>query len=189
MLNSLYGKYATNPNVTGKIPVFRDSTVEFVQGEPETRDPVYTAMGVFITAYARDVTIRAAQQHYDTFAYADTDSLHLLTSTDPDTLDVHKNKLGAWKMEYAFNEGLFVRAKTYSEVVEAHYCPVDMDDEPDHVHAITGCHITHIAGLPVKVQKTMTFNHFASGTVLKGKKTPKRVPGGVVLLDADFTMP
>lgn len=150
--------------------MFRDGVVEFEAGEPETRDPVYTAMGVFITAYARDVTIRAAQQHYGTFAYADTDSLHLLIDHDPDTLEVHPNKLGAWKREYIFESALFVRAKTYTEVVD-------------------GEHITHIAGLPVHVQKTMTFEHFTPGTKLAGKLTPKRVPGGVVLLDTGFTMP
>jgi DNA polymerase type B, organellar and viral. len=170
MLTSLYGKFATNPDVTGKVPVFRDNTVQFEAGMEETRDPVYTAMGVFITAYARDLTIRAAQTHYDTFAYADTDSLHLLIDDDPDTLDVDPKKLGAWKREYIFEQALFVRAKTYTEVVD-------------------GQHITHIAGLPVAVQKTMTFEHFKSGTYLPGKLTPKRVPGGVVLIDSGFTMP
>jgi len=186
MLNSLYGKFATNPDVTGKVPVFRNGVVEYETGMPETRDPVYTAMGVFITAYARDVTIRAAQQHYDTFAYADTDSLHLLTSIIPNTLEVHKSKLGAWKMEYPFSQALFMRAKTYTEVVDAEHCH---NDDDDHVHAPNGCHVTHIAGLDVKVAKTMTFQHFESGTFLPGKRTPKRVPGGVVLLESGFTMP
>jgi hypothetical protein len=183
MLNSLYGKFATNPDITGKVPVFRDNVVQFETGTPETRDPVYTAMGVFITAYARDLTIRAAQTHYDTFAYADTDSLHLLIDDDPDTLDVDPKKLGAWKREYIFEQALFVRAKTYTEVV-------DGDNPANAAMKFTGKrHITHIAGLPVEVQKTMTFDHFAPGTYLPGKLTPKRVPGGVVLIDSGFTMP
>lgn len=170
MLNSLFGKFGTNPNKQGKVPVLRDDTVEFEMGEPKTDNPVYTAMAVFITAYARDLTIRAAQQHYPWFAYADTDSLHLLIDHDPPTLDIDPHKLGAWKREYVFQQALFVRAKTYTEVVD-------------------GKHVTHIAGLPVDIAKTMTFDHFTPGTRLGGKKVPKRVPGGVVLLETDFTMP
>lgn len=187
MLNSLFGKFGSNPDMTGKVPIFRDNVVEFTQGEPEIKDPVYTAMAVFITAYARNITIRAAQDNYATFAYADTDSLHLLTSTDPETLEVHPNKLGAWKREYIFTQALFARAKTYSELVVADQCPYADDDE--HEHNPNGCHITHIAGLPVKVQKTMTFQHFESGTEMGGKLVPKRVPGGVVLIETSFTMP
>jgi len=194
MLNSLYGKYATNPDVTGKIPVFKDGVVGFEQGEEETRDPVYTAMGVFITAYAREVTIRAAQTHYQWFAYADTDSLHLLIDYDPPTLDVDPNKLGAWKREYRFKNALFFRAKTYTELVVPGDCHHDecvedhAHDEDCHFHGADGCHETHIAGLPVEVQRTLTFDDFVGGRTFGGKLTPKRVPGGVVLLDSDFTL-
>lgn len=186
MLNSLYGKFATNPDITGKIPVMRDNVVEFVQGEPETRSPIYTAMGVFVTAYARDLTIRAAQQHYDVFAYADTDSLHLLVDEDPPTLDIDPKRLGAWKREYVFTQALFVRAKTYTEVLAPDQCH---NDDEDHEHAPAGCHVTHIAGLPVDITKTMRFTHFEPGTKLGGKLVPKRVPGGIVLIETEFTMP
>src|SRR5699024_12102952 len=89
--NSLYWKLATNPDVTGKYPELDEDTdtVRLVTGEPEQRDPVYTAMVVFITSWARDMTIRAAQENYDTFAYADTDSLHLITTVEPKGLEVH----------------------------------------------------------------------------------------------------
>ena len=186
MLNSLYGKFATNPDVTGKVPVFRDNVVQFERGEPETRNPVYTAMGVFVTAYARDVTIRAAQQNYATFAYADTDSLHLLIDHDPETLDIDPHKMGAWKREYIFVSALFVRAKTYTEVLAPDQCH---NDDDGHEHNPDGCHVTHIAGLPVNITKTMRFEHFEPGTTMHGKLVPKRVPGGVVLLETDFTMP
>lgn len=76
-LNSLYGKFATNPDITGKHPTLKDNRVSLVMNEPEMRDPVYTPMGVFITAYARKKTISAAQDNYDIFAYADTDSYTL----------------------------------------------------------------------------------------------------------------
>lgn len=193
MLNSLYGKYATNPDVTGKYPMLdADGAVRLVLGPKETRDPVYTAMGVFITAYARDLTIRTAQEHYDVFAYADTDSLHLLLDTDPAGLDVHPDKLGAWKREYAFETGLFVRAKTYTEKLFTPGIKEKQWHEPDECTAENhaACfHVTHIAGLPTSIADRLTFDDFVGGRRFSGKLTPKRVPGGVVLQDVGFTMP
>jgi len=186
-LNSLYGKFATNPDVTPNIPVMKNNVVHLVRGEDETRNPVYTAMGVFITAYARDVTIRAAQQHYDTFIYADTDSLHLIDDTrynliplrsrspreivayDPPLIEVHPSKLGAWKLEYNFKRGIFVRAKCYTELTSKGYQ-------------------THIAGLPEKPAKTVTFADYVDKRKFSGKLLPRRVPGGIVLHDVMFTL-
>jgi hypothetical protein len=169
-LNSLYGKFATNPDVTPKIPVMKDGVVHLVVGDEEIRDPVYTPMGVFITAYARDVTIRAGQLHYDQFLYADTDSLHLLTDKDPETLEVDENKLGAWKRETIFEEAIYVRAKCYCE------------------RLADGSFITHIAGLPDTIAEQVTFADFYNGKVFQGKLLPNRVPGGIVLSATGFTL-
>jgi hypothetical protein len=62
-LNSLYGKFGTRRTVTGKHPVLKDNHVALVKAEHEERDPVYTAMACFITAWARDFTIRACQKN------------------------------------------------------------------------------------------------------------------------------
>lgn len=169
MLNSLYGKFATNPDVTPKVPILEHDRVRLVLGEPEEREPVYTAMGAFITAYAREFTIRSAQEHYFRFAYADTDSLHLVGSEDV-RLEVHPTKLGAWKHEYNFTEAFFMRAKGYTERHE------------------DGKLETHIAGLPVEAAKQVTFDHYKTGHVFGGKLSPKRVPGGIVLEDVGFTL-
>lgn len=182
-LNSLYGKFATNPNVTGKIPSLdpKKNILKLTTGPEETRSPVYTAMGAFITAYARNVTISAAQDNYDIFAYADTDSLHLLTDTDPDNLDVDPDKLGAWKCEGGFVSAYYMRAKAYCEV---------MTD---------GTTSTHIAGLPEYTTERLTLEDVAKGGKIAytldadGKKkpvrlSPKRVPGGIVLTDVGFTL-
>lgn len=191
-LNSLYGKFAKNPNVTGKIPVFEDNIVKLKLGPEETTDPCYTAMGVFITAYAREITIRAAQQHYDDFAYADTDSLHLLIDEDPLTLDIDPHKMGAWKFEYAFDEALFVRAKCYTERVtgDAHTaenCPMEQLATPV-AHGPHCNHVTHIAGAPENIVNRMDFDSFFEGNQLDGKLVPKTVPGGIVLTETTFTM-
>jgi hypothetical protein len=170
-LNSLYGKFATNPDVTPKVPVLDENgVVKLVVGEEEKRNPVYTPVGVFITAYARDVTIRAAQQNYDVFAYADTDSLHLLTETDPPGLDVHPSKLGAWKYEGSFTEAIYVRAKCYCE------------------HMSDGTYSTHVAGLPESIAEKVTLDDMQHGTVWSGKLAPQRVRGGIVLSSVDFTL-
>ena len=188
LLNSLYGKFATNPDVTGKVPVFEDNIVKLRMGPPATREPVYTAMGVFITAYARDKTIRAAQANYDVFAYADTDSLHLLTDTDPENLWIDPKALGAWKFEYAFDRALFIRAKSYIEHLSADHRHT-METCPHDEH-VPGCdYETHVAGLPVAIGEKLTIEDFIGGTKFSGKLNPKRVPGGIVLEDVGFTLP
>lgn len=169
-LNSLYGKFATNPDVTPKIPVLDGDVVRLVRGIEETRDPVYTAVGAFITAYARDVTVRAAQDHYEHFVYADTDSLHLLIEDDPETLDIHPSRLGAWKHETTFARACYARAKAYCEEL------------PD------GSSITHVAGLPEAIAETVTLESFTPGRVFGGKLTPTRVNGGIVLTNVTYTL-
>ena len=61
MLNSLYGKFATSLDVQSKIPYLENEVVKYKLGEKDTKDGVYLPMGAFITAYARDKTIRTSQ--------------------------------------------------------------------------------------------------------------------------------
>lgn len=182
-LNSLYGKFATNPDVTSKIPYLDDNgIVQFQLGDIETRDPVYTPMGIFITSWARDKTIRSAQQNYDIFAYADTDSLHLVTDKIPDNLDIHPTKLGAWKHEGDFIEAKFLRAKCYVERKNVCTC------KSDHPHN-RGCgYFAKVAGLPHSISDQIEFSDLEKGATFWGKLQPKRVPGGVVLSETSFTI-
>jgi hypothetical protein len=174
-LNSLYGKFGSNPDVTGKIPMLVDNRVRLILGKEESRAPVYTAMAAFVTAYARDLTIRAAQANYAVFAYADTDSLHLLTDELPD-LDVHPSNLGAWKLEYHFQHAMYVRAKFYLE----QGCT-----EPDGSYAE---YVNRVAGMPEEASSALTFDAVYHGNKIGGKKTPLIVPGGVVLREGTFTI-
>lgn len=170
MLNSLYGKFATNPRATQKKPQLdSDEYVHYTLEEPELREPVYTAMGAFITAYARDKTIRAAQKVYDRFIYADTDSLSLIGYEVPDILDVHPTKLGSWAHEGEFTDSKFIRAKTYMKTV-------------DGVVKVT------CAGMPDNVKESVTYYNFHSGATFNGKLMPRRCVGGVVLVDTTFTI-
>jgi len=170
MLNSLYGKFATNPKARKKIPYLaEDNVVRYKLGEPEERDPVYTAMGCFITAYAREKTIRSGQAVFDRFIYADTDSLHLIGYDEPEGLEIHPTHLGAWKNEGRFTDSKYIRAKTYMETV-------------DGVDKVT------CAGMPDNVKAKVTYETFCPGSTFTGKLMPRRYPGGIILEDTTFTI-
>lgn len=177
-LNSLYGKFASNPHISSKIPVFEDNKVKFKRGDEDVRNPVYTAVGVFITSYGRDLTIRSAQANYDVFAYADTDSLHLLTTKVPKSLEIHKSKMGAWKLEMKFDKAYYIRPKAYIEHPYPEYVEDDAESE----------YVVHIAGLPAKVTKQITFDDIVDKRIFEGKLIPKSVPGGIVLVDIPFEL-
>lgn len=171
MLNSLYGKFATNPKARKKIPYLdpEDNVVRYKYGEPEERDPVYTAMGCFITAYAREKTIRSAQANYHRFIYADTDSLKLVGYEEAVGLEVHNTHLGAWKDEGNFTDSKWIRAKTYMVTVE-------------------GKTKVTCAGMPDNVKEQVTYDNFRSGETFSGKLMPRRYPGGIILIDTTFTI-
>lgn len=168
MLNSLYGKFGTSTDCTGKKPYLNeDGGVKYKLMDEETRDPVYTPMACFITAYAREITIKTALSVIDRFAYCDTDSIHILGNEEPH-INIHPVNLGAWKLESTFVKAKFIRAKTYLEVNENGKCDVKCAGLPDYLHS------------------QVTFENFRKGKVFKGKLRPCHVPGGIVLVDSDY---
>ncbi len=184
MLNSLYGRFATNPKASTKFSIMDSAGIvhhvanntknrELYDAddvkEDELRDPVYTVMGAFITAYARNKTIRSAQAVYDRFIYADTDSLHLIGFDIPEGLEIHPTKLGAWKHEGTFTDSKYIRAKTYMETI-------------DGVDKVT------CAGMPDTVKTKVNYDNFHAGSTFTGKLVPRRCVGGVVLVDTTFTI-
>lgn len=194
MLNSLYGKFASNPDVTGKIPYLKeDGSCGYRVGESEYKDPVYTPMGVFITSYARELTIRTAQKCYDRIIYCDTDSIHLLGRGVPDEIAdlVDPKRLGYWAHESTFKRGKYIRQKTYAHDEYA------KEVEKDGVKKMVECppeeatgvkFVVKCAGMPDKVKEKVTFENFEVGFTSGGKLAPKHVNGGVVLVDTDFTI-
>jgi hypothetical protein len=193
-LNSLYGKFASNPDVTGKVPYLKeDGSCGFRVGEEEFKEPIYTPMGVFITSWARYTTITAAQLCYDRIIYVDTDSLHLTGTTIPDTIRdiVDSDKLGYWKHEGTFKRAKFIRQKTY---VEDYYGKwIEKDGEKKKVmcspeEATTTIFEVKCAGMPDKVKDRVTFENFEVGFTSFGKLLPKHVDGGLVLVDTEFTI-
>ena len=88
MLNALYGKFATSLDVQSKIPYLgEDGIIHYTLTEKTKKDGIYLPMGTFITAYAREKTIRTSQAikdysikkyEKDLYIYSDTDSIHTL---------------------------------------------------------------------------------------------------------------
>ncbi len=178
MLNSLYGKFSTNPKCASKHPYMDDSgIIHYELGSQEEREPVYIAVGAFCTSYARNVTIRAAQKCYDRFLYADTDSLHLVGDYDPENIEIDDYKLGFFKHEGTFDQAKYIRAKLYMEHIR------DPHDPPGtEKWKVTG------AGMPEATKKHVTITTFEVGQSFPGKLKPKHVAGGIVLTDTPFTI-
>ena len=167
-LNSPYGKFGSRPDKINKIAYLDDKgDVKFHEME-ELGDGVYIPYASFVCAQARNITIRNAQKHYDDFVYADTDSIHLL-GDNHDGLDVDSVRLGAWKCEGVFEKGKYLRAKTY-------------------IHADSQYNVEEIkcAGMPDEVKACCGWDDFYMGAIFSGKKTQKRVKGGVLIAETTF---
>ena len=180
MLNSLYGKFATNPKRINKIPIDTDEGIKLQVTDPEYNDPVYTAMGCFVTAYARRWTISNSQALYPYWVYSDTDSMYLTGITEEEAskyIKIHPTNLGEWKLEHHFTRGKWLRAKTYI-----------INSTEDGLSI--AC-----AGMPDNIKEDIlskgedkAFRRFRYGEKFEGKLIPKRVEGGVVLCKTEFTI-
>ena len=180
MLNSLYGKFATSLDVQSKIPYLEDDIVRYRLGVKDKKDGVYLPMGAFITAYARDKTIRTSQaikdysiKKYgiDMYCYSDTDSIHTILPIEEleQFCEIDDVKLGAWKHESHFERAKFIRQKTYLEEINGEI------------------QIT-CAGLPQKCYDQVTWENFKEGLKVEGKLAFHHVRGGVILTETEFTI-
>ena len=187
MLNSLYGKFGTLPQVKSKIPYLDEQGVVcYKDGATEVIDGVYLATASFITSYSRQRIINAIQKVKDDynkgksnirFVYADTDSLHCLSEdfSIPEGLDIDDTELGKFKVEAIFRKAKFLRQKCYIEEMKE-------PSEDEFRMKIT------VAGMPEACYESVTFENFKIGTTYKGSLKPIRVPGGVILGDVDYTL-
>ena len=169
MLNSLYGKFATNPVKQSKRPYLEDGVVKYALLPKECKEAVYLPVGAFVTAYARAFTVRAAQRNFHRWLYSDTDSNYFLGTEPPDGMEVHPTKLGAWKEEHRFSRFKALRAKTY-------------------VFEEAGDVTVHCAGMPSRCHASVTFDNFDYGSSFEGKLMPKDVKGGTILVEDRFTI-
>lgn len=176
MLNSCYGKFASSVKSTSKVPYLKeDGVVGYETIEDEDREPVYTPVAAFITAEARDLTIRSAVSCIDVFAYADTDSLHVLKCGQKPNIPIDDFKLGYFKLESSPRRARFLRAKTYIEEI--------FDEKTNTWKFDVKC-----AGMNDDVKKLVTWDNFHYGFTSDLKKKPKNVKGGVVIVNTPFTI-
>lgn len=180
-LNSLYGKFATSLDVQSKYPYLdNDGVVKYYLSEKDKKKGLYLPIGIFITSYAREKTIRTSQaikdysiKKYgiDMYIYSDTDSIHTILPIEElkQFCEIDDVKLGYWKHEATFTKARFVRQKCYLELI---------DNEVN---------IT-CAGMPKECYKYVEWKRFKQGFTCSGKLTPKHVIGGVKLVETDFTI-
>lgn len=181
MLNSLYGKFATSLDVQSKIPFLsEDDVVHYELSEEEQKDGLYLPIASFITAYAREKTIRTSQaiktyslEKYgqDMYIYSDTDSIHTMLPIEElkAFCDIDDVRLGAWKNEGFAKRAKFIRQKCYLEEIDGNI------------------EIT-CAGMPKTCYKFVTWDNFKTGFTCGGKLTFKHIKGGVKLVETDFTI-
>ena len=203
---------ASSPNSNFKIAyVKEDRSLGFNTIVANDKKPGYIAVGSAITSYARNFTIRAAQMNYHGidqpgFIYADTDSIHCdLPPTEIKGINVHPKNFCCWKLESCWDDGYFIRQKTYIEHVTHEDCePIDSPyynvkcaGMPDHckklfLMSMEGPTEEQLVNLPAEEQQFVsvkrTLEDFTIGLRVPGKLRPKRIRGGVLLTDTTYEM-
>ena len=208
--NNLYGKMASSPDSSFKVAqVKEDGSLGFFTVLQRKKKPGYIPIGAAITSYARCYTIRAAQQNYygpnlPGFTYADTDSIHVDLPIDKlRGIETDDKIYGKWKVESEWKTGLFVRQKTYIEIVNKQ----DGEDleEPQYNIKCAGmpekCKqllISSFTGKPPEFELTQEEADFIStrrkitdfkvGICVPGKLLPRRIPGGILLTETSYIM-
>lgn len=213
-LNNLYGKLSASDESNFKFAIVKkDQTIGFVPVLANDKKPGYIPAGSAITSYARNFTIRAAQKNYygpykPGFIYADTDSIHCDIPADKlQGITIDPKKFLCWKIESTWDSAWYVRQKTYIEhVTEENQKPIEkpyynvkcagMDEicKDLFVKSLEGYKPTEedkkkldprqVAFLRTKRK----YKDFNIGLKIFGKKTPKRIRGGIILVDDYYTM-
>lgn len=211
-LNNLYGKMASSPNSNYKIAYLKeDKSIGFYTVIANDKMPGYIPVGAAITSYARNFTITAAQANYygpdkPGFIYADTDSIHCdLPAEDIKGIKVHDKNFCCWKLESSWDIAYFTRQKTYIEHVvcedqkpiEKPYYSVKCAGMPEKCKTLF---VKSMEGYDPKSDDEYTeaekdflsvkreITDFNIGLRVPGKLLPKRIRGGVLLVDVPYEM-
>lgn len=211
-LNNLYGKMASSEDSSFKVAFVKENgAVSFMSVPANDKQAGFIAVGSAITSYARNFTIRAAQKNYygkdkRGFIYADTDSIHCdLKPEEIKGIKVHDRNFCCWKLESCWDKAIFTRQKTYIE----HVTHEDLEpiDNPYYNVKCAGMpqkckdlFVTSMLGYEpkegdkytedeIKFLKTKrTLEDFKIGLKIPGKLIPKRIRGGVLLVDTTYEM-
>lgn len=227
-LNNLYGKMASSTDSSFKLAyVKEDNTIGFLPVAEANKKPGYIPVGSAITSYARNFTIRAAQNNYHGlykpgFIYADTDSIHCDLPPEQITgIKVHDKDFCCWKLESCWDTAVFTRQKTYIEHVvkenlqpiEAPYNNIKCAGMPQRCKDLFqksldgNAVIDGYTDISTNVTKEWsdeekeflfdkethepikrTYSDFKIGLKVPGKLRPKRIPGGVLLVETSYEM-
>lgn len=173
MLNSLYGKFGSNPVGRKKIPIL-DEMLKFEYTQEEDLKIYYLWLAMAVVSHAHlllDTYIE--KSGYDKFVYCDTDSIHTLGDLPQDVID--DKELGKFKLESIEKKSKYVRQKTY------------LVQEQDNSLNIT------CAGMPdalkqkaIELYNEDLFDVFEESFEIYGKLLPKQVKGGVILYATTF---
>lgn len=212
-LNNLYGKMASSTDSSFKVAYLKeDKSIGFMTCMENGKKPGYIPVGSAITSYARNFTIRAAQMNYHGkdkpgFIYADTDSIHCdIPWNLVSGVKIHDKNFCCWKPESCWDVAIFTRQKTYIE----HVVQENLQDIDNPYYNIK------CAGMPKKCKNLFelsmqgfepierddnyteeereflrhkrTLEDFTIGLSVPGKLRPKRIRGGVLLVETPYKM-
>lgn len=201
-LNSLYGKLATTKNSSFKVAyVKEDGSIGYTTIIDYGKEPGYIPIGSAITSYARNFTINAAQQNYHGknkpgFIYADTDSIHCdLQESKIKGVNIHDTNFCCWGIESKWKKGWFVRQKTYIEQTEEETI-IKCAGMPERCKNLF---LKNIGESNIELEnltdeekmflsKKLKITDFNLGLLVPGKLQPKRIKGGIVLLNGSYEM-
>lgn len=214
-LNNLYGKLAASTRSSFKIAQVVEENgvkrIRFITYDSYDKEPGYIPMGAAITSYARCFTITAAQKNYygpneRGFIYADTDSVHCdLTEEELKGIKKHPTEFNHWSIESYWDEAIFTRQKTYVEhvthvdgsPVEPYYdvkcAGMPKSAKQYFIWSMEGnCRVKDLLDMPKEYAKYIgnrkTLEDFKIGLSVPGKLLPKRIPGGIILVETPFVM-
>ena len=216
-LNNLYGKLATSDNASYKVAYLKeDGVIGFNTVESHEKNTVYIPCGSAITSASRDFTIRTAQANYygkdkDGFIYADTDSIHCNVSRETlNNVPIHESDFCKWKLESFWDNAIFVRQKTYIEhITHEDEKPIDkpyynikcagMPKRPKQLLEMSLSGVKEIQDGDkiikaenkeeeefIKTKRELT--DFKIGLKVPSKIRPKRIKGGVLLVDCVYNL-
>lgn len=198
--------------------VKEDGVVGFMPVHANDKKPGYIPIGSAITSYARNFTIRAAQMNYHGvnergFIYADTDSIHCdLEPHEIKGIKVNDKDFCCWKLEATWDEAIFARQKTYIEhVVGENLKPIKepyynikcagmpkkcknlfelsmKGYTPKEDDKYTVDEVNFLYDNENKKPIIRTIKDFKVGLKVPGKLMPKRILGGILLVETNYEM-
>lgn len=212
-LNNLCGKMASSTDSSFKVAYIKDDkSLGFMACMENGKKPGYIPVGSAITSYARNFTIRAAQKNYHGkdnpgFIYADTDSIHCdIPWNTVSGVNIHDKNFCCWKPESCWDVAIFTRQKTYIE----HVVQENLRDIDKPYYNIK------CAGMPKKCKNLFELSmqgftpdendtdytdeekeflthkrkleDFTIGLSVPGKLRPKRIRGGILLVETPYQM-